>query len=403
MTATRLDFRPHAAAEGSAGIDSTIISIMNEYKVIGLQAQVIKDGRTVWSNQYGWANLQKQIPVNSSTFFRVASISKTAVATAIMQQFEQGKFELDDDISDCLGYTVRNPHFPHDKITFRHVMTHTTSLQGDEETGDVYVTFSQACQNSNPPSLEQVVTPNGRFYTDKLWSPVKPGESFAYSNLTTMILGTLLEKLSGQRMDIYCREHVFAPLGMDHSSFNLQDFSDLNDLGVLYSFEPSDNEFTVGTDDLRGRKPEPLDLRNYVPGTTGAIFSPQGGLRTNSADLSKYLLMHMNNGELGGTRILSEETARLMHQVHFSNTRPGELFTDIGLQFQITDQFVPGKKMVGHSGEAYGLLSAMYFSKEEKFGIVFIMNGSNYQQGRRSGFFDVEEELAEALYAEFVK
>jgi CubicO group peptidase (beta-lactamase class C family) len=188
---------------------------------------------------------------------------------------------------------------------------------------------------------------------------------------------------------------------MDHSSYNLQDFSDLNDLGVLYSFEPADNQFTVGTDNLQGQKPEPLDLRSYVPGTTGAIFSPQGGLRTNTGDLTKYLLAHMNNGALAGTRILSEETARLMHQVHFSNTRSGELFTDIGLQFQITDEFVPGKKMVGHSGEAYGLLSAMYFCKEDRSGIVFIMNGSDYQPGKRSGFFDVEEVLAETLNTEF--
>jgi CubicO group peptidase (beta-lactamase class C family) len=401
MNAVSYVFQPHAAQTGCPDTDKKIIEIMNQHKVVGLSAQVIKDGKTAWSHAYGWANLGKQIPVSENTFFRVASISKTVVATAIMQQYEQGKFRLDDDISDCLGYLVRNPHFPNDKITYRHVMTHTTGLQSDEETGDVYVNFSRACQNSNPPSLKEVLTPDGAFYTDNLWSRAKPGESFAYSNLGTMILGTLLEKLSGQRMDVYCREHIFAPLGMNRSSFNIQDFSDLDNLGVLYNYESADNKFTVGMDNLQGQKPQPLDLRNYVPGTTGAIFGPQGGLRTSAGDLTKYLLAHMNDGEYDGTRILSPETVRLMHQVHFTNTRSGELFSDIGLQFQITKDFIPGKKMIGHSGEAYGLLSAMYFSKEEGFGIVFIMNGSNYHPGKRSGFFDVEEMLADALYEEF--
>jgi CubicO group peptidase (beta-lactamase class C family) len=142
------ELTPHIAVDGSAEIDNKIIDIMNTYKVVGLQAQVIKDGQTIWSNQYGLANLEKQIPVNSTTFFRVASISKTAVATAIMQQYEQGKFQLDDDISDCLGYLVRNPHFPHDKITYRHVMTHTTSFNRTRKQGMCTLLFRRPAKSA---------------------------------------------------------------------------------------------------------------------------------------------------------------------------------------------------------------------------------------------------------------
>lgn len=391
-------FHPHDVPEGSTEIDREVLDLMNRYKVVGLSIHLIKEGKIFWSNSYGWADLGRKIPVRKTTFFRVASISKTVVATALMQQYEQGKFRLDDDIGDALGFPVRNPHHPREKITYRHLLTHTTGLRSDEETGEVYVRYSMACQCNHPPSLREVFLPGGAFYTHDLWSPSKPGESFAYSNLGTIILATLLERWSGKRMDLYCKDHIFAPLGMTRSSFHLLDFQNMDDLAVLYEYDPAQNRFTVGTDDLKGRRPESLDLRDYVPGTTGAVFSPQGGLRTTSGDLAQFLLAHMNDGEHEGVRILSPDTARLMHQTHFINPRSGELFRKIGLQFHITEEFVPGKRMIGHSGEAYGLLSTMYFHKEERFGIIFIMNGSAYREGRRSGFFDVEEALAELLY-----
>lgn len=384
-------------------IDEKIAALMETYQVVGLSAAVVKNKQVIWSNAYGWADLDRELPVTEESVFRIASISKLFVATSLMQQYEQGKFQLDDDISDTLGFTFRNPHHPDDRITFRHLLTHTSSLNEDETGGELYVVFSQASRNPNPPTLEDLLVPGGALYVDSLWSSYKPGDArcFAYCNLASMIVAALVERLSGEPFDQYCREHILRPLGMTSSDFNIQALADINKLGVIYSWE--DGRFEAGVDDLKGVKPEPIDWSGYVPGTNGSLYGPQGGLRTNARELSKFMLAFLQGGANNGARILQPETVELMlsTQWKYQGVDPG--FSEIGLQFHITDQFIPNKRMYGHGGSAYGLYSGMYFSKDEEFGIIFVTNGSNAENGTRGSFNNVEEALIDTLYEQFLQ
>ncbi|SEB52525.1 serine hydrolase domain-containing protein [Paenibacillus sp. GP183] len=381
-------------------LDDRIRQLLDKHKIVGLAASVIHEGQKIWSGGYGWANIARRIPVTDHTVFRIASISKTVVATAIMQLVEKGLCGIDQDVGEILGFPVRSPKYPNIPITIKHIMTHTSGLQ------DEYVRFVVDSRSENPPKirLADILMPDGPYYTDSLWGDGQPGDpdSFEYSNLGAVILAAIVEKLSNERFDEYCRMHLFEPLGMNESSFNIGDFEDMDSIAVLYEYSEADNRFIVGTDDFGGRKPDPIDYSGYVPGTNGALFSPQGGLRTTVHDLTRFLEAHVKAGELGGIRILKPETADLMHTAHWSGHRRDGFFRNSGLQFQITDDLIPGYRLIGHAGDAYGLLSDMYFHKQEKWGLILVMNGL-YQRKGQSVYFEAEEELAHLLHFNFLK
>jgi CubicO group peptidase (beta-lactamase class C family) len=381
-------------------LDEQVRQLMDKHRVVGLAASVIHEGHKIWSGGYGWANIARRIPVTEHSVFRIASISKTVVASAIMQLVEKGLCKIDQDVGEILGFPVRNPKHPNRPVTLKQIMTHTSGLQ------DEYVRFVVDSRSENPPKLRlaDILLPDGPYYTDRLWGDGQPGDPkrFEYSNLGAVILATVVEQLSNERFDEYCRGHLFEPLQMNETSFNIGDLKDMDSIAVLYEYSEADARFTVGTDDFGGRKPDAIDYSGYVPGTNGALFSPQGGLRTTVNDLTRFLEAHVNAGELNGARILKPEIADLMHSAHWAGHRQDGFFRNCGLQFQITDDLIPGHRLVGHAGDAYGLLSDMYFHKQERWGFILVMNGLIQRKGQNV-YFEAEEELAHLLYSTFIK
>ena len=133
--------------------DRNIFAWMNKKHVAGLAACIIKSNRIVWSKGYGWANIEKKIPFTPhNTIFQIASVSKTITATAIMQLYEKHKFKLDDDINKYLPFRVRNPKYPDRPITFKHLLTHTSSIHDSDDFIDYYTSGDPEI------SLEKYVT-----------------------------------------------------------------------------------------------------------------------------------------------------------------------------------------------------------------------------------------------------
>ncbi|WP_027416861.1 serine hydrolase domain-containing protein [Aneurinibacillus terranovensis] len=385
---------PYPVPDKPTDFDKKMLEVMERHRVVGLAAAFVKKGSLRWTKGYGWANLAECRRVDSETIFRVASISKTVTATALMQQYEQGKLDLDDDITEYLGFAVRNPRYPDIPITCKQIMTHTSSLQ------DEYLSFALASRTSCPPSLKEFLIPAGRYYSDKVWGRYRPGSGhFEYSNTGSFILATIVEKLSGQRFDVYCRNHIFQPLTMRDTSFNTQDFPHREKIAVLYTYDEENDAFAAAMDDFKSVRPDTVEYSRYMPGTNGSIFQPQGGLRTNVADLSKFLLAFMGDGCNGGGRILEKETLEFMRREHLPKGKSGGFFKKSGLQLNITDELIPRKRMIGHSGDAYGCLTGMYFIPEEEDGVIFFMNGMR-QRKERGKFFAVEEDIVRCIYNE---
>ena len=392
------------------GIKEELQSILTNRQLMGMSALVVSNDSILFSDNLGIADYGRNIPVTDSTIYRVASISKTVTATALMMLYEKKLFKLDEDISKILGFKVRNPNYPKIAITPRMLLSHTSSLQD----GSGYGKFMQDTYLKNPPpSVSGLLTDTGKYFTADLWQKHAPGTFFSYCNLNFGIIATLIEKLSGTRFDIFCKERIFDPLGIK-GSFNIQDIQNLNNFAVLY--RANNGIWKPQADNFVGVKPHPRDLSAYVIGSNGIIFGPQGGLHISPKDLAKILILHMNGGVYKGIRLLKDSTVALMHRPQwiytgFNGDTYYGLFRCWGLGFQIMtnalneDIVFPGYSMTGHIGESYGMISDMFYSKKNKCGVIFITNGcaTDYDWGISSAFYAVDEDVFSGLFNMYVK
>lgn len=393
----------------SQDIESDLQEILSERHLMGLSALAICNDSVVYTGSFGFADFASKTPMSDSTLFRVASISKTVTATALMILYDQGLFNLDEDIGNLLGYPVRNPHSPNMPISVRMLLSHTSGFKD----GTGYSRFlSDTYNKAQPPKLQSLLSDTGSYYTDDIWQMHKPGSYFMYCNLNFGIAATLVEKLSGERFDKFCLKYIFEPLGMN-SAYNIQDIDNVRNVAVLYRM--SNNNWQPQADNFKGVMPSARDLTDYNIGDNGMIFGPQGSLRVSAKDLAVFMSMHMNGGVFKGVRVLKDSTVKLMHTSQWKyNGSNGDnyfgLFRAWGLGFQILtnssggDVFIEGFNMIGHIGESYGLISNMYFDKEKQVGFVLITNGciTPYKYGAGSSFYAVEEDVFNVLYNDVV-
>ena len=352
--------------------EADLREIMKKLDVVGLSVAVVKKGDIIYTNSFGLKNIETKAPLSDTDIFRIASISKSFSATSIMQLREAGKLSLDDDFSDLVGFKIRNPKFPDKVITLRMIMSHTSSINDSQG----YFTLDAINPSKNPDWA-------------KCYSDYAPGAGYRYCNLNYNMVGTVIEKLSGERFDNYVKNHILNPLGL-YGGYNV-DSLDANRFATLHEYDANTKTFKPSPAAYNPRREE---IRNYVMGYTTPIFSPTGGMKISASDLAKYMSMHMNMGKYKGKRIMSKKSAKLMQ------TKVAE---EEGYALALTNlnDLIPGKMMVGHTGSAYGLYSAMFFHPKEKFGIVVITNGCNPTYTK--GINDVLRAGVNSLYDNFIK
>jgi len=395
------------AADTSPGpevaLSRRLQEVLNANELMGLSVLVIDGGEVVYECGFGLADAAARRPATARSIYRVASISKAATATALMLLYDEGKIDLDRDVSDYLDFQLRHPRYPAKAITLRMLLSHQSSLRD----GEGYFKFSRTMFDE-PLHLRELFVPGGKYYTEDLWLDHEPGAFFTYANCPWGIIAAVIERVGGQRFDRFCAERLFAPLDMD-AAFNVRQLQQFDSLAVLYRYE--DGAWQAQADDYSGRPPEPLVAEDYELGSNGLLFGPQGSLRTSVHDLAKFMLLHLNGGVAAGRPLLMPATVRLMHDSHWTyNGRNGDTYHDFffswGLGFhRIThrdsmDVLFPDTKMIGHPGEAYGLISDMYFDRSKGRGVIFVTNGSkrDFAYGERSTFYRPEEASFAAVY-----
>ncbi len=186
----------------------------------GMSVAIVRGGRTVFSQGYGYADVEAARRVTADTVFQIASVSKTVTATAMMMLWQDGRFKPDDPVAPLLDFPLVHPKFPDVPVTFRHLFTHTSGIS-DEVYGDL--DFA----GKTPPSLRDFLAgylaPGGRWYSaDKCWSDAKPGTAWSYSNVAVALLGYLAERVSPDPLDVITQKRIFAPLGMQQHSVALR-------------------------------------------------------------------------------------------------------------------------------------------------------------------------------------
>ena len=390
-------------------LDAALADMIGGYgeKVPGLAVIVYKNGREVYRNMMGNRFLSPRnknwnLPVTSESRFRVASISKIFTATGYMKLVEEGKINLDEDVSRYLGFTLRNPSYPNRIITSWMLLSHTSSLR-DYPTP--YVPFK-----SNVKSF---------FTSADCWTRGKaPGSYFSYCNLNFVLLATIMEKVSGQRFDKYITKNVLKPLDIK-GSFNLRDFSssDLQKMGTLYRKTKGESgRYYAQIDDRPIDLPSASLLSSYRPGTNAGIFSPQGGLRISPEELAHMLQMLMNQGSYKGREVLKPATVQLMEKQVWkydpltpngdienscieSYGLPLEYFSGNGSTRPAPNR--PDFDLVGHLGEAYGFIGGLMWQPDTKNGFLFLQNGFatdyKHNKGRYSRNYRWEENFMKTI------
>jgi CubicO group peptidase (beta-lactamase class C family) len=324
-----------SASDVGAWLDGLVPYAIRRSDVAGAVIVVVKDNRVLFEKGYGFADADARRMVDSeTTLFRLASISKLFTWTAVMQQVQLGKLDLDTNINAYLDFhiadTWRKP------ITLRNLMTHTSG-------------FEETSKNTYAPDARSM-PPLGNLL--KTWVPERiypPGQVVAYSNYGAALAGYIVERVSHERFEDYVAHHILAPLGMRHATF-LQPppaplFADISNGYMLGSDSASPFEF--------------VELR------------PAGGLSASASDVARFMIAHLENGAFGGNRILKPETAKLMHGEAF---QADEALPGMGLGFWHLDR--GGHVIVAHTGDTVLFHSGLYLVLDAHTGL-FVSQNSN--------------------------
>lgn len=353
-------------------VRNQIETLRKHYGNIGLSVVVVKNNRIVYSDNFGY-NPDPTDPsqgklIRKNDLFYIASISKTFVGTAIMQLVEEGKLSLEDDVNHYLGFSLRNPNFPDTPITIRMLLSHRSSLKKSADYDDF--------DKINPEKAENLYA----FFND-----YPPGKKADYSNLGFVILGAVVEKVTGMRFDDYVQKHILKPLRL-HGYY---DVTKLDSSKLVYSCRYKSDHFVVQKKAFASKEKK---LNHYILGYTTPALRPASGLMISSTDLSKYMIMHINKGKYRWRRrVLTEEGE--------SKMREKQNKTWYGLSFVHFLKVIPGEDLVGMNGAGYGVHSSLYFHPEKKYGFVVICNGCQSKSYADSG---LNNEVIRVLYNTFI-
>ena len=376
-----------------------------------LSVLAIRQGDVAYQGQFGQRFLGSgtvpALPANADTLYRIASISKLMTSLGAMRLVEARQLLLDKDVSDYLGFSLRNPAFPDRAITLRHLLSHTSTLRDDAG-------YSWPCATS----LQSVMVEGN----PAMWSPAAPpGAFFTYCNLGWGVIGTIMERVTGERFDRLMQRLLLGPLGMG-GGYNPSTFppADLMSLATLYRKRTTDTErwdpagpWIAQVDDVHLRAPvPPPGIDSYRIGSNATPFSPTGGLRASAAGLGKVMLMLMNEGRHEGAQQLEATTLAKMREPHWiddgkggNGDNLGGLYAAWGLGTQLFPERVIGPggfAGVGHLGEAYGLMSVFAADLANKNGLIVLVGGVSSdpaaQRATRSALSRFEERILDAMH-----
>jgi len=337
---------------------------------------------------------------------RVASISKLVVAIGVMKLVERGKIDLTSDVSTWLGWTLRNPKFPDRPITLGMLLSHASSVREHDDDYAIPLGGSLRVLMADPRNWDARHGPGDRY--------------FSYANLNFPIVASIIEKVTGQRFDIWMRREVLEPMKLD-ACFN---WPTCSDAAVARAVELDDPSGKPLKDDLHGARPacsvqiregEPCDLSRWRPGENGSLFAPQGGLRISARGLVRVGRMLLNGGTLDGVRIISPQSVQAMLAPTWrfdgrNGARDGESSTICSYGFatqQLPTAGCPddlgtgGALLVGHAGDAYGMKSGIWIDHARGLGIAYFMTGvpENAALGPGTAFTAAETRAFRRTYA----
>ncbi|WP_448809735.1 serine hydrolase domain-containing protein [Agromyces bauzanensis] len=326
-------------------LESRIDELLNRRSAVGLAVGVVRGGSLASFAGRGVADVATQAPVTADTIFRIASITKTFTAIAIMQLWERGLLDLDAPADEYLhDYRLVSVDPRWRPATVRHLLTHTAGISEIAHASEVFrPDAGQSVTEGDPlPSLAE-------FYGGGLRIEAEPGTRFRYSDHGFATVGQIVEDVSGQPLAHYLREHVFEPLGMADTTLDRNQV-DVTRLATGYT--------------LTSRGAVVAPKRDYV--TAGAASA-----YTTTRDMARYLAALADGGRNDHGSVLDPATLELMFDAQY---RPDPRLPGIGFSFFRVD--AGGHRAVEHAGEVPGFDSHILVAPDDGVAVMVFTNGA---------------------------
>lgn len=323
-------------------IENTVPKQLERYNIAGASVSVVKDGEELFTKAYGYRNISEGLKADSNTMFRIGSVTKLFTWTAIMQLVEQGKLNLDDDISKYLDDIKLGGNYK-EPITIKHLMTHTAGIE--DKFSNLFMS-----RDEEIPSLKEALL------KDKRNRIFKPGEIVAYSNYGTALAGRIIENISGMTYEEYIKKNILNPLDMNRTTMQQPAFAEYDNVskGHMYSqggYKVFEDAFTQ--------------------------LPPIGAISTSAEDISKIMIMHLQKGRYKNRIILKEDTAKLMYKTHFASDKRLSGICLGFIEWKRND-----KRIIWHSGGTALFKTLFMLIPEENVGIFISYNSPNSDEAR---------------------
>jgi CubicO group peptidase (beta-lactamase class C family) len=354
---------PSLAANAGSALDTMVEQRMKDAGIVGLGAAIIVDRKVVWTKGYGFADKARAVPFTPDTIMNIGSISKTFTGAALMRAVQDGKLSLDEDINRYLPFKVVNPFFPAERITLRQLATHTSGITDRQPVYEAAYHYGGDSPEPLGEFLKDYFAPNGKTYSKDNFLDVKPGTHREYSNIAAGLAGYIVEIAVGEKLNAYTKRQFFAPLQMENTGWFLSEI-------------PQAKHSKLYVAQGLAIPIQPYGLTTY----------PDGGVRTSVADLSKFFIALLNEGEFEGTRILEQPQAAEMLRFQYTSANKPDNVNLSGEDSVNSGIFWATKfdgTRIGHNGSDPGVMTMMLSDPAREVGVILFGNTSLSEQDSR--------------------
>jgi CubicO group peptidase (beta-lactamase class C family) len=347
------DPKRHVPEIDELAMKARIGEILNRWPAVGLAVGVVRDGSLELFHGHGVADIASNTPITEDTVFRIASITKTFTAIAVMQLYEQGLVDLDAPANDYLrAYQLIPAKASFRPATVRHLLTHAAGIPQmvlPSRALTTIFTGSWLTEGGESFKLGQPLPTLAEYYRGGLRLVAEPGTRFTYSDHGFATLGQLVEDVSGKPLDRYFRERIFEPLGMADTDLVRSDRV-ASRLATGYS--------------LRSNGAKAVTDREWVTAGASSIYS-------TARDMARYLAALQGGGTGEHGSVLEPATLASMFEPHYQTDPrvPG-----IGLAFFRAN--LGGHLAVEHQGILPGFNSQIWVAPRDGVGVMAFANGA---------------------------
>ena len=326
----------------------------------GFALAVTRDDATLYSRGFGYADRIAKAPFTTQTTQPLGSVSKTVVGVAVMKAVELGLCSLDVDINEYLPFKVQNPYRPNDRITLRHLATHTSALIDQEDTYRGTYALSLRPTAALGQFLQDYYTPAGKLYSKQNFADSEVGKRYAYSNVASALAAFIVEQRAKMPFDQFTATHIFAPLEMSSTRWFASESVNKND-ATLYEINKQTDTLIQKLLNADG------SLKPY-----SAITYPDGGLRSSVLDMTRDIKA-MSQGFAGRASVLRADSFAAMFKPQFDAS---DMPAGVAGKEPNSGIFWAYARngSIRHTGSDPGVFAFISFHPKSRIGRVFMMN-----------------------------